>query len=132
MKIGDIVFIDENQLYTVVQAEIIGIENGDHVNDIIRLKCLNVVNRNGEIVCKTYGNTKRLQQNVYLTVNDVFTTIDAKSNERVKQYCEEIETVYDLLDFALNHCLSDDENPNQNAVTAYKIRAKEILGVDLA
>jgi len=73
-----------------------------------------------------------------ITEDHVFGTrkeaLDAAEKEKqtaIENYKQEIKDLNDLLRFPLKHCFCGDEYTDENAVCAYKIRAKELTGLDL-
>jgi len=76
--------------------------------------------------------------NFAITEDYVFRTrkeaLDAAEKERqtiIENYKQEIKDLNDLIRFPLKHCFHGDEYTDENAVCAYKIRAKELTGLDL-
>lgn len=76
--------------------------------------------------------------NFAITEDCVFSTrkeaLDAAEKEKqtiIENYKQEIKDLNDLIRFPLKHCLYGDEYTDENAVCAYKIRAKELTGLDL-
>ena len=51
--------------------------------------------------------------------------------EEKSKYCSKINTIEDLVKFPINHCLNGEEYTNNEAYQAYKIKVKELVGIDL-
>ena len=54
-----------------------------------------------------------------------------KMNKVIDEYCKEITNVEKLIAFPLKYVLNGGEYIDQAAVTAYKIMAKKLVGIDL-
>ena len=55
--------------------------------------------------------------------------VQKRREEAVQVYCNEIQTIQDLIYFPLHYDISKNPCPNGPAKTAYLRRAKELLGI---
>lgn len=67
---------------------------------------------------------------MFLTEKDAIDVFEKSREELINKYKEEIKTVKDLIIFPLVHCLCG-EYANYESIEAYKIRAKELLNIEI-
>ncbi len=125
-KIGDKAYTYENWTGLVYEVEIEDIKE-----NIYEIHFLSVVNRNGIEIEKGIGNSQRTEENLWENAEEVYKYLDDKSAKNVEKLLEQIETVEDLIKFPLWHCLNGEEYTDYDAIKAYKIKAKELLNIDL-
>lgn len=65
----------------------------------------------------------------YDTPEDAHQAIQTRREKAIQIYCDEIQTVQDLIYFPLHYDISKDPCPNEPARTAYLRRAKELLDI---
>ena len=125
MNIGDTVYFKgtgfDNNLYSGVVTYEVHNHNGKFIRRLVNIKNL------------SSDTCHYTDYNVY--ESDLFNSIDELKNElnnhRIKlinDYKQSIQTVEDLVKFALNHTLYG-EDPEYEARDAYKIRAAELLNI---
>lgn len=92
-----------------------------------------VLDENGDL-CRPSGN-----RYLYCNKNECAETYDSligllrqNYDNKIQEYYNEIETIEDLIRFPLHHCFNGEEYTDWQAVEAYKIRAKELVGVGLS
>lgn len=92
------------------------------------------VDDNGEKYWKVngdFGTTWQYPKNCYFSYQACINAMNAKDNEMVQKYKEEINSIDDMLIFALNHTIScAEEYTDWNARKAFIERGKE-LGYNL-
>jgi hypothetical protein len=66
-----------------------------------------------------------------LTVEEIYVYIKEQHDIEVQKYCDEIKTVEDLLKFPFKYSFNAEEYTNYDAMEAYKIKAKELLNVNI-
>ena len=71
-----------------------------------------------------------LEDYMFLTEKDAIDVFEKSREELINKYKEEIKTVKDLITFPLVHCLCG-EYANYESIEAYKIRAKELLNIEI-
>lgn len=71
-----------------------------------------------------------LEDSIFATKEEAVQDAVLKSKEQTEKYCKEIKNMDDLLKFPLDHCLCGDYT-DYEAKQAYKIRVKEIVGLNL-
>ena len=130
LKPNTIIYTYESWSKVVTRASIINICT---VNNqlVYNIKYLDVIDKNGHLVDKSFGSATKLASDLYYTAKECYDAIDAKNNKIINDYCKEIKTIEDLIDFPLHHCLIGEEYTDDEAVVAYKIKAKELLNIDL-
>lgn len=119
-KVGDIVYSVESWTERVVKARVTEI-----MNDCVRFQALCFVDRNGNFSDTFLGSAGAAWDNLYATALDAYTDRDTKNAAQVQAYCDEIETIADLVRFPLDHCLTGDEYTDYNALKAYKQRMRD-------
>lgn len=123
---GTIVYVYEHWSQNIIRAIIEGYcENGYSIHYEA------VVDKNGEVITSFLGNSSRNYENVWITVKAAFEALEKKNQERIDSYCKQIKTLTDLLNFPLYHCFDGDEYTDYEAIKAYKIRTKELTGIEL-
>lgn len=93
--------------------------------------CNAIVDENGNKVEDAYGTGGARFEKLYASAKDAYDAKKKLREEAVNKYCDEIGTIADLVSFPLNHCLCGEEYTDYPAIEAYKIRAKELTGIDL-
>lgn len=78
-----------------------------------------------------YGTYKAWSDECFLTEDELKTYLKNKYNSQVQRYCSEIKTVEDLIHFPFRYSFNAEEYSNYEAAEAYKIRAKELLNVNV-
>lgn len=78
-----------------------------------------------------YGSYKAWPDECFLTEDELKTYLKNKYNSQVQEYCSEIKTVEDLIRFPFKYSFNAEEYSNYEAAEAYKIRAKELLNVNI-
>lgn len=144
MNIGDIVYYYENWSGSLVKAKIeniyqIGLYakrfNTDIktkiTEDVAKLKNICTVNPDGEEMYIFSGSCDRRVVELYTSAESAYDAYCIKQNNRIKKYCSEINTIEDLAKFPINHCLNGEEYTDYEAYQAYKIKVKELVGIDL-
>ena len=125
-KIGDIVYFEDTWAGSICM----GVVSWCSVSDQMYLvDKKNFVDRHGNNIgeCFKHNSLKFKEGLLFSTIDEAF----AASVKRIEDYCEEIKTNNDLLRFPLEHCLFGCEYINFEAVKAYKIRCKDLTGIDL-
>lgn len=125
-NVGDTVYIYEHWSSGIIRATVVEcVENG------YEIKCKEFVDKQGNGVGSSYGNMTVAANNIWATVDEAFNEIERRKLDSVTKYCEEIKTINDLIAFPIHHCLNGEEYTNYEALKAYKIRAKELLNIDI-
>lgn len=142
MNIGDIVYYYEHWSDSLVKAKIESIYqtglyakqfNADSkiIEDVAKLKTICTVDYDGEEICSFPGSCDRRVAELYTSAESAYDAHCIEQSKRIKKYCNEINTIEDLVKFPTNHCLNGEEYTNNEAYQAYKIKAKELVGIDL-
>ena len=127
IKIGQTVYIQEHWTKGIFEGTVTEIRD-----KVVRVDAGDFVDSNGEPTHIFGGNTGGMFEDVYPTAKDAYDGINAKYDTKVKAYCEEITDVSSLAAFPLKHPFGAEEYTNCAAIEAYKIRCKELLGLDLS
>ena len=144
MDIGDIVYYYEHWSNSLVKAKIESIyQTGLYANrfdtdtktkiteDVAKLKTICTVDYDGEEIYSFPGSCDRRIVELYTSAESAYDAYCIEQNKRIKKYCSEINTIEDLVKFPINHCLNGEEYTNNEAYQAYKIKVKELVGIDL-
>lgn len=128
MKAGDIVYFYENWSDFVVKAKVkkvyrTGIEDAAEVCAISAVDC-----EGGQIVSLPGGSYDKRLKDLYPTAQSAY---EKKQHDIIVRYCKEITSVEKLITFPLKYALNGEEYTDWAAVTAYKIMAKKLVGIDL-
>lgn len=126
IHVGDIVYSEMPWSFNIIKVRVTAI-----LPQGVQFDCLCSVNEAGEEIFKEYGSAGAKWDNVYLTAADAYKSIREKAKEQTQIYCDEIKTVEDLAKFPLEHCINGGEYADYDAIKAYKLRTKELLGFDL-
>jgi len=79
-----------------------------------------------------YGSFAATEECIFKTKEDAIKSYETSANKLVEKYKDEIKTLADLIKFPLSHCIAcGEEYTEEEAREAYKIRAKEIIGIDI-
>lgn len=69
---------------------------------------------------------------IFKTKEDAIKSYEESANKLIEKYRNEIKTLEDLIKFPLSHCIAcGEEYTEEEANEAYKIRAKEIIGIEI-
>lgn len=144
MNIGDIVYYYEHWSDSIVKAKIENIYQTELyakqfntntktkiAEDVAKLKNICMVDYDGE---KTYdfpGSCDRRIVELYTSAKSAYDNYYKEQNKKIKKYCSEINTIEDLVKFPINHCLNGEEYTDNEAYQAYKIKVKELFGINL-
>lgn len=142
MNIGDIVYYYEHWSDSLVKAKIESIyqtglyakhfgTDSKITEDVAKLKTICTVDYDGEEMYSFPGSCDRRMVELYTSVESAYDAYCIEQSKKIKKYCSEINTIEDLIRFPINHCLNGEEYTNNEAYQAYKIKAKELAGIDL-
>ena len=136
-NVGDIVYYYENWSDSIVKAKIERMyqtvsKNCADMEDVAEVHAISAVGYEGdEIVSLPGGTCDKRFKDLYLTAQDAYDAYEKKQHKVIDEYCKEIANVEKLITFPLKHVLNGGEYADQAAVTAYKIMAKKLVGIDL-
>ena len=138
-NVGDIVYYYENWSDSIVKAKIkktyqtrMFSKNCADMEDVAEVCDISAVGYEGdEIVSLPGGTCDRRFKDLYLTAQDAYDAYEKKQHKVIDEYCKEITNVEKLIAFPLKYVLNGGEYIDQAAVTAYKIMAKKLVGIDL-
>ena len=126
VNIGDTVFFIDHWNGHIIRGTVESLlPEGANVH------CDAIVDENGNKIEDTYGTGGARFEKLYASAKDAYDAKKKLYEEAVKKYCDEIKTGADLISFPLTHCLCGEEYTDYPAIEAYKIRARELAGVDL-
>lgn len=80
---------------------------------------------------KTYGTQGVKLENCYPTREALLQALQVDFDNKVKTFCDSIQTINDLVKFCYDHNMSAEEYTEWEARKAAQIRAKELLNIDL-
>ena len=136
-NVGDIVYFYENWSDSIVKAKIERMyqtvsKNCADIEDVAEVHAISAVGYEGdEIVSLSGESCDRRCKDLYLTAQDAYDAYEKKQHKVIDEYCKEIANIEKLIAFPLKHVLNGGEYVDQAAVTAYKIMAKKLVGIDL-
>jgi hypothetical protein len=79
-----------------------------------------------------FGTFTAAEECIFKTKEDAIKSYEESTNKLVKKYKEEIRTLEDLVKFPLSHCIyGGGKYMDKGAREVYKIKAKEITGIDI-
>lgn len=137
MKPGDIIYYYEHWSDNIIKAEIekTGLYARDFSDDaqlnVVAVKMLCAVDYTGEELCKVPGSCCKKVSDLYESPQSAYDAYQIEQHTIIKEYCNEINSLEELLRFPLEHCLYGEEYTDNAACRAYKIKAKELAGIDL-
>ena len=142
MNIGDIVYYYEHWSDSIVKAKIENIyqtgiyskqfnSDSNTTEDVAKLKNICTVDYDGEQMYSFPGSCDRSMVELYTSAESAYDSYYISQSKKIKKYCSEINSIEDLVRFPINHCLNGEEYTNNAACQAYKIKAKELVGIDL-
>ena len=132
LNAGDKIFIFEHWSENIYQATVVKVyaENNtlyaQYTYDYL-------VDADGnEVKSGIHGSTSAAKfDDIWFSAKEAYTEIAERKAKLVKEYCDEIVTVKDLLEFPLNHCFDGEEYTDYEAIEAYKIKTKELLDIEV-
>lgn len=129
LKENDIVYFLPHLTYgDVIQGKVTQIIKGN----VAKIHCFYGIDKDGRIISNENECTKLVNTSmIFSSPTDAYTLRNKIKDNCIKGYCQNIKTVKDLICFPLKHRLSGEEYTDDNAIEAYKIRAKELLGIEL-
>lgn len=127
--IGQNVYVYESWSGNIIKAKVKGSRDPD--TDIYNIDFIEIVNRAGQTVDTFGGTSCREAKDIWNTAEEAFAELDRRSERITECYIKSIKTVEDLILFPLQHCICGGEYEDFEAEMAYKIRAKELLGIDV-
>jgi uncharacterized protein YukE len=89
------------------------------------------VNPNGEKTIGFPGKTAGMIDRIYATAAEAYEAKYERYNSKVKEYCDSIHTLEDLLNFPVKHPFGSEEYTDDAAMEAYKIRCKELQNIEI-
>ena len=109
MNVGDIVYRYEHWADFIEKAKILEIEG-----NVAKIKSICMVSYDDEPIANTYGQCYEITDDLFNSAKEAYDTYYLKQSKQIKNYCEEIHTVEDLINFPLNHCISNGEEYTNN------------------
>lgn len=134
MNINNINVNDKLYMYEVWSRQIYQVTVTDIKDHNIKIHWDYIVDRNGnKIADGVIGSNEVSIDYRYLWANpeEAYNAIEKEFNDLVEKHKNEIKTIEDLIAFPLEHCFDGEEYTDYEAIKAYKIRAKELLNIDL-
>lgn len=125
---GQVVYVYEIQPDSIVKAVIV---DKNIFNDGYSIRYQSIVDRDGNEIVDMVGDSCRESSEIWKSAADAYAARDKKHQEKLAAYKNKIKDMKTLILFPLDHCLNGEEYTNYDARTAYKERAKELLGLDL-
>lgn len=126
LKPNDIVYYEDPWSNNIIKAEVIKIRD-----NYIRVHDICYVDKNGNATYDCSGTRNILISDICASYQNAYEIRNERADKAVKDYCENIKNLNDLMRFPLKYCLNGEEYTDYNAVKAYKIRAHELLDIEL-
>lgn len=127
ISIGQTVYIIEHWTNNIVRGTV-----SELLSDCVSIKRECFVDSNDNFIDDFCSIGWVQFENLYETAQSASEARESELLAKVEKYCKEITDVPSLLKFPLEHCLNGEEYTNYEAIKAYKIRAKQLLGIDLS
>lgn len=125
MDVGDIVYRYEHWADIIEKVKVI-----EDREDVVKIKSICAVSYDGESITNTYGELYEITDDLFYSSKEAYDAYCAKHGKRIKNYCEQIHTVEDLINFPLKHCIGNGEKyTDHEARHAYIDMAKKLLGI---
>lgn len=136
MNINDVNVNDKLYMYEVWSRQIyqVTLTQFTDSNRHVKFHWDYIVDRNGNKIADGIKGSSEVSIDYgYLWANpeEAYNAIEKEINDLVENYKNEIKTIEDLVAFPLEHCFDGEEYTDYEAIKAYKIRAKELLNIDL-
>ncbi len=109
---------------TVIKGKVIR-----HLSKSSIIETSAIVNASGTIIEEYEKICERNFENIYDSPRKAYNALKKFRNDMTLLNCEKINNVADLISFPLENFLTHDGSINYFAIDAYKIKAKELLGV---
>lgn len=127
MEAGDIVYYYEYWSDSIIKAKVV--EMGEYN---VKVSSIGVVTYDDQLFVKFSEVSTRRIDKLFSSAKEAYDIYYKKQNRCVESYCKQIYTVEDLINFPLNHCISNDkEYANKEARHAYINMVKELLGIEI-
>lgn len=94
------------------------------------IHCICFVDDDGHRVTPTYGDTNVIYADLFETAKTAYAEIEKLSGMRIADMKQKMHTVEDIVRFPMENCICG-EDADSDAVTAYRERCRELLGVTL-
>ena len=127
ISIGQTVYVIEYWTNNIVRGTV-----SELLNDCVSIKYKCFVDSNDNFIDSFDSNGWSQFEDLYETAQSASEAREHELLANVAKYCEKITDVPSLLKFPLEHCLNGEEYTDYAAIKAYKIRAKQLLGIDLS
>ena len=125
IKIGQEVFYKEPWSGCITKAIVDYFDKDNdsivHITDV----CHPTYPKN-DICYKAIGSRMYSIHKLYTSLDNIKEAIKNEWNESVNNYKNQIKNIEDLINFPLHHCFNGEEYTNEEAMYAYKERAKEL------
>lgn len=125
MNIGDVVYT-YNENLGILRGKIFKLI-GDLAAEI-KIDC--IVSYCGNEIVKTNEHIHYAEiSDIYLSAKDAYNSYCEESEKKIKEYCDEIKTIKDLINFSIENCL--DGCKNEAARLAYIRMATKLLSIKI-
>ena len=125
MKVGDTVYHYENWGGSVMRGVI------KKISKYVKVEDDYVVNENGGEVCYCPNVTYRKKEQLYSSAEAAYEEQLKVQQNKIKEYCDQIKSIEDLVKFSIDHCLNGEEYTDYEARRAYINRVSDLLGIKL-
>ena len=127
MNVGDIVYYYEYWSDSIIKAKVV--EMGEYN---VKVSSIGVVTYDDQLFVKFSEVSTRRIDRLFPSAKEAYNIYYKEQNKCVEGYCKQICTVEDLINFPLNHCISNNKGyANKEARHAYINMAKELLGIEI-
>lgn len=131
-KIGqEVFFVSWFGEYIIERCTLISIGNENN-GGYVKVHHNGTVDRNGELISKTYGESFVRESELFLTLKEAVASISELETERFNRYKENIKNLKDLLEFPVKYSFTDGDGCQDGIVVkAYTERAYELTGIKI-
>jgi hypothetical protein len=123
---GQKVFFKDSWSNQVIKGIVTCTDN----STVAGIHCICFVDEDSRCIAPTYGDTNVMYGNLFETAKTAYAEVEKLSQMRIADMKQEIHTVEDLVKFPTLNCICG-EDADSDAVTAYRERCQELLGVTL-
>ena len=123
-NIGQEVFYQEFWSRSIIKAKIVSF-NEDKTAANIQDICHPMLPED-DVCYRAIGSRTYPVDQLYDSLDAIRDALNKEWKHNINVYKEQIKTVEDLINFPLNHCFNGEEYTDEEAMCAYKERAKEL------
>lgn len=130
-KPGDTVYYWDDEIRALIEAKILDVDlSNNRMHPYRRIRDYYYCDKDGNRLDKMFGTRNYEKRNLFYTAEEAYYSHVDEYDKWYRNYLNEINTVQDLIKFALNHVICG-EDAYYPATEAYCAKARELLGMDI-